>query len=344
VRAAVNARKLSVCLAVAALVGVRSAHAADPEEQKRSAELFKAGLAAGKGGDYARAEAAFRDSYALRPSASTLRNWAVAEMKLGKTVEALGHLRSAIGWTGWSAEQRRVVQENLDDAYAATGHLAIKTTDGAGVAVDGVVLEGSAPFDAVVDVADGKRQVEARLGTRVARAEVDAAAGKVVEVSVPLPVDAPPPVSVAPTASNNFVRVGTSTLPEGEASSTWWTPPHAVAVGLGATAAAGIGLGVYFDAASHAAASDAGALRASLSGGACAAATAPPQCGTLRDKIAVIHQDETFAYVSLAVGAAAAVGAVIVLAVVGPRATVRTGTVRWTPTIAPGAAGVAGAF
>ncbi|MGH7434853.1 MAG: hypothetical protein ACRENE_04195, partial [Polyangiaceae bacterium] len=326
-----------------ALLGVAGNARADGDEQKRSAEFFKAGLAAGKAADYAQAEAAFRASYALRLSASTLRNWALAEMKLGKMVEALAHLRLAAGWSGWTAEQRRIVQENLDDAYAATGHLAIKTMDGAHIAIDGVLLEAAAPLDTVVDVAAGMRNVDAGLGPRTARAEVDAQAGKVVDVTIPLPAEAPQPAPVR-SALVSEPMPARADVSSARDASTWWTAPHAVAVGLGATAALGAGLGVYFEAASHAASSDASTLRASIGPGACAGAAAPGQCGTLRDKIAAVHQDETLADLSFAVGGAAAVGAAVVLTVLAPKAALRTGTVRWAPAVAPGAAGVAGSF
>jgi hypothetical protein len=334
-----------VCLAAAALVGgARSALAADEDDANRSTELFKAGLAAGKSGDYAQAEAAFRGSYALRPSAATLRNLALAEMKLGKMVEALGHLRLAMSAGPWTAEQRRVVQANFDDAYAATGHLAIRTTDGARIAIDGVPLARSAPLDAVVDVAGGPRRLEARLGSRAAHAEVDAEPGRVLDVSLYLPPEPAPPDPTQTLPASGSVQPSSETSSERVASSSWWTAPHALAVGLGATAAAGAGLGAYFEAASQTAASDASFLRSSLGGGACTAATASAQCGALRDKIASIHQDETLAGVSFGVGAAAAIGLVVVLVVARPRDAVRTGALRLAPTVGPGAAGVAGSF
>jgi hypothetical protein len=258
-------------------------------------------------------------------------------------VEALAHLRLAVGWSGWTAEQRRVVQENLDDAYAATGHLAIRTTNGAHVAIDGVALEAAAPLDAVVDVAAGMRKVEAGLGPRTVRAEVDAQAGKIVEVTLLLPAEAAQPAPVKPAFVSDPTPPGAEVLSERDAP-TWWTVPHAVAVGVGATAVLGAGLGVYFEAASHAASSDASTLRASIAGGACAGVAAPAPCGALHDKIAAVHQDETLADLSFAVGGAAALGAVVVLTVLAPKAVVRTGAVRWTSALAPGAAGIAGSF
>jgi hypothetical protein len=105
----------------------------------------------------------------------------------------------------------------------------------------------------------------------------------------------------------------------------------------------GLGLGLYFHARSNAAASDAGSLRSALTG-QCTGPAIAPGCAMLRDKIAQVRTDETIADVALAAGATAIVGAAVVLALAGPSAVVRTGSVLWTPTIAPGAAGVAGSF
>ncbi len=265
-------------------------------------------------------------------------------------LEALGHLKVAVKSTGWTAEQRGIVQQNLDDAYAATGHISVKTTDGASIAIDGVVVEGTAPFDAPVDVTAGTRQLDARLGSQTAHAEVDATPGRIVEVSVPVAPTAQEMPGAPPTsATRTTVTEQERSLPlamadrEPARAVTWWTTPHMVAASLAATAVVGVGLGIYFDVTSHEAASDANALRAGLMG-ECAAAPVAPKCAALRDKIDTVHREETLEQVAFAVGAAAGVGAAIVLAVTGPGAVARTGSVRWAPVIAPGAAGVAGSF
>jgi hypothetical protein len=334
-------KPLSVlCLAACMVLGVRGARAADEDARRRSAVLFKEGVAAGKAGDYPRAEVAFRTSYWLVPSASTLRNWALTEMKRGKMVEALSHLKVALASSGWTPEQRAIVRQNLDDAYAATGHLSVKTAAGARVAIDGMLVEGAAPFDAPLDVMAGGRQVEAHLGAETARAEVEAAAGTIVEVDLAIaraPEDAPVAVRDAEPSPPTAPAAPT------QLTGRWWTPPRGVAVGLAATAVVGVGLGITFDMAAHAAASDANVWRTGLAGD-CAAVAAPPGCGALRDKIHATHVDETLEDVAFAAGAVAAAGAAVVLALARPGAAPRTGAVRWTPVITPQAAGVAGSF
>jgi hypothetical protein len=268
-------------------------------------------------------------------------------MHLGKLVEAFGHLKIALTAPGLTAEQRTIVQQNFDDAYRATGHLAVRTTEGARVAIDGVVVEGAAPFDGPLDVLPGSRQVEARLAADVAHAEVDAPAGQVVQVDLPIPAARPEPSGPSSAlnarTSANRELVGAHSPGEPSRATTWWTAPHAGAVGLAAAGAAGLALGVYFEASSNGAASDADSLRSSL-GGQCGGPAVALECTVLRDKIAEVRTDQAVAEVAFAAGATAVVAAVAMLALAGPSSRVRTGSVQWTPKIAPGAAGVAGSF
>jgi hypothetical protein len=334
-------------MAACLVFGARSARADDSGAHARSVTLFREGVIAGKAGDYPRAESAFRASYALSPSPSTLRNWALTEMRLGKMVEALGHLKLAAKAPGLTAEQRSIVAQNLDDAYAATGHVAVRTTEGAQVAIDGVPVEGAAPFEGPLDVAPGRRQIEARLGPASAHAEVDAPAGQIVEVSVPIaPLPAAKAAPAAPLAAPVLATDPARPPGAGGESSqaaTWWTPPHSVAVGLAGAAAVGLGLGLYFEARAQATASDVNGTRGSLTG-ACTGPSVPLGCAGLRDQIDAVHEDDVLKNVSLALGAAAGVGAAIVLVVAGPGAQAQIGSARWAPTVGPGSAGIRGSF
>jgi hypothetical protein len=283
-RFAVSVRHARLCIAACVLVWTSPATADEADARESSVALFKEGVVAGKAGDYARAEAAFRSSYALRPSGSTLRNWALTEMHLGKMVEALGHLKVALTAPGWTVEQWSIVQQNFDDAYSATGHLAVATTDGARVAVDGVAVEGAAPLGGPLDVLPGSRRVEARLGTAVANVEVDALAGQVVHVDLPVAPARPdrPEPSSALRPSTAQEEAGAQAAGEPSRATTWWTAPHVGAVGLTAAGAVGLGLGLYFDVRSRGAASDASRLRSALVGQCTGAGVAPgcPCCAT----------------------------------------------------------------
>jgi hypothetical protein len=335
-----------VCIAACVALSASPAAAGEANAPDASVVLFKEGVTAGKAGDFVRAEAAFRSSYAIRPSASTLRNWALTEMRRGKMVEALGHLREALKWPGWTAEQRSIVEQNLDDAYGATGHIEVRTTDGARVAVDGVFTDRVAPIEAPIDVTAGKRRVETRLGAEIARADVEAPPGQIVQVNLPVAspnqeTTAPSPASGAAPAARQLVGVQAPSAPSRTA--TWWSAPHATAVGLAAAGGLGVALGVYFEARSSSAASEVRSLRSALAG-QCTGLASAPGCAGLRDTIGQVYTDETLAGVAFAAGATAAVGAIVVLLLAGPGAVVRTGSVQWIPQFAPGAAGVAGQF
>jgi hypothetical protein len=338
-------RRHVLCAAACVVLCARTAQAGDGDAQERSAALFREGVTAGKAGDYAHAEIAFRTSYLLAPSPSTLRNWALTEMHLGKMVEALGHLKVAVRSAGWTAEQRALVQQNLDDAYAATGHLAVQTTKGASVAIDGVLAPGVAPFDGTVDVPPGHRQIDARLGSAIAHAEVDALPGAIVEVRIPLAE-----VATAPAATvAQLPAIAQEPSPSETAdrdpsrSATWWTPPHRATVLLGATALVGAALGLSLEVTSNAAASDANALRVGLTG-ACSGPSVAPGCAALRAKIDTVHEEDAIKDVGFAVAGAAGVAAVIVWAVAGRSRAIRTGAVRWTPIATPAGAGIEGSF
>ena len=342
----VSFRREMACAAACVVLGASPAAAGEANAPDPSVVLFKEGVTAGKAGDYTRAEAAFRSAYAIRPSASTLRNWALTEMRLGKMVEALGHLREALKWPGWTAEQRSIVEQNLDDAYGATGHIEVRTTDQARVAVDGVFSDRVAPIEAPLDVTAGRRRVEARLGAEVARADVEAPRGQIVHVDLPVAAasqetTAPAPASGAAPAARQLVGVQAPGAPSRTA--TWWSAPHTTAVGLAAAGGLGLVLGVYFEARSSSAASEVRSLRSALAG-QCTGLAGAPGCAGLRDTIGQVYTDETLAGVAFAAGATAAVGAAVVLLLAGPGAVVRTGSVQWIPQFAPGAAGVSGQF
>ena len=73
-RFAVSSRHARLCIAACVLLWTSRAPAGEADARERSVALFKEGVAAGKAGDYGRAEVAFRTSYLLAASPSALRN------------------------------------------------------------------------------------------------------------------------------------------------------------------------------------------------------------------------------------------------------------------------------
>jgi hypothetical protein len=259
-------------------------------------------------------------------------------MKLGRLVDGLKHLRDACRAQDLSDKRLEIARQDLEDAYAATGHVAIKTNDGAVASVDGVRLDGAAPFADPIDVMPGKHWIEVRIGDRVAREQLDALAGSLVEVNVALPETTEVTVGPRPAqAAPLLVSAAATQSPSDRerAPTTWWTTSHLFTIGLGATAVVATGVGIAFHIGAENAASDAGAMRSDVSRGACSGGAVPQACVQLRDKLDAVHRDDTVAKVSWVVGGAAAAGAVIAF-LAGPQGRVRTGSIEWRPTIGLG--------
>ena len=115
------------------VLGARGARAAEEDAQPRSAVLFKEAWASPpvRPATTRSAEVAFRTSYRpcrrARRFATGLNEDEARQYGRG----ALQLWRVALASSGWTPEQRAIVRQNFDDAYAATGHLSVKTAAGA---------------------------------------------------------------------------------------------------------------------------------------------------------------------------------------------------------------------
>ncbi len=325
-----------------AMLPARGAWADDGHE--RANALYRQGAAAALRGNHGEAYTDFAESYRLWPRGATLGNIGWAEVELGRVLEGLRHLKEAAQAPDLDDARRAVIQKNIEEVSSSIGHLAIQADEGAHVAIDGVTAAGTAPFAEPVDVLPGQRIIEVSMGTRTRRAAVDASAGKVVTADLRMEsaaLGAPFAAPVAPRAPILPPLAVPRDGPQGDrqASTTWWSLPRTLGVGLAATALVGVGAGVSFEAASQAAADSASRMRAGLGPGACTSGSASGACGALRDKLNAVHDDESVAHVAFVVGGAAAVGAAIALVVGGTRRdAAQASGVRWT--LGPAAADV----
>jgi hypothetical protein len=294
---------------LALLLLSRSATADDAET--RAHALFLEGVAAGQHSEYEHARAAFEESFRLFPRGSTLGNLGLFEVKTGRVLEGIKHLKEALGYPDVDARRRATMEDNLRDAHALVGHLAIDADESAQLTLDGATLGTAASLKDPVDVMPGHHVIEASVGPRSARKDVDANAGTTVQVDMRQasaekhglePSGARPAFESMPPPRAAFAA--------SPARESWWTPPHAVAVALSAATVAGLGLGIYFEATNQAAGQDVSRLRAAM-GGLCTPQGAGPQCGQLRDKIDSGRQDAAAGEVAYAIAGAAAVGAAI---------------------------------
>jgi hypothetical protein len=295
---------------VALLLLSRSATADDAET--RAHALFLEGVAAGQHSEYEHARAAFEESFRLFPRGSTLGNLGLFEVKTGRVLEGIKHLKEALGYPDVDARRRATMEDNLRDADAMVGRLAIDADATAQLTLDGADLGTAASLKDPVEVMPGHHVVEASVGQRSARKDVDANAGTTVQVDIRVEASAEkhglePPTARSTPESMPPPRAALAAPPGGES---WWTPSHTVAVALSAATVAGLGLGIYFEAANQAAGQDVSRLRAAM-GGLCTPQGAGPQCGQLRDKIDSGRQDATAGEVAYAITGAAAIGAAI---------------------------------
>ena len=93
-------------LVASALLATRVARAEDV--QTRAEVLFRAGITAGQQGQFDAAIAALRNRFGCCPRGSTLRNLAKSEIKQGRLLDGVRHLKQALGYADLSGDWRDV--------------------------------------------------------------------------------------------------------------------------------------------------------------------------------------------------------------------------------------------
>ncbi len=331
--------------ALASVVVASSALASDDSDRDRADGLFKDGLAASRAGDLERARRLFAASFELVQRPGTLGNLGETEVRLGRVVEGLGHLRSSLAMLGTSDPRRAVVQQDIDEACAKTGHLSIHAVRGATVSVDGSPVPGVAPLADPVDVLPGHRVVEARLAARTVRREVDAPAGSIVDVDLSELPRVPEPQPPSPPPPQVAIPIAPEPEQPGREGASWWTAPRIAGLGLGAGA---VGAGVaalVFHGLAQSASADGNGLRANLSNGSCVTPASSPECASLQSKSDTVHADDVAKTTSWVLAGTFAVGSVVslVLGAVGPaRSPVAATSLRLS--VGPGGMGLEGQF
>ncbi|MBV9945440.1 MAG: hypothetical protein JOZ69_01165 [Myxococcales bacterium] len=319
----------SSCLAAA----IASAPPVGAQDKAAEAHArFKEGVSAYERGEYERARVLFLQSAALVARGSVLRNLALAELELGRPVEALHHLRAALATRDLDAKRRSVAENDLRDAYAATAHVKIETTPGASVRIDDEALAGTAPFAEPVDLMPGKHVIVGTLGDRSARAEPDLPAGTVESVSLvlePTPPAATMPAEQAtkvPPASSEVAAdrplavpsqepIGTTSDAIATARPSFWTARRQIGMAtLLAGVASTIG-GVYFYAQANDERDRAQAARTQIAHPSdCRGSMTSSGCAELQGAFDAQRTDMVLNYVFVGVGAAGmALGATLLL-------------------------------
>ena len=309
-RSVMAAVPLVVMTNLAILTAPLAASAAGDDDVARELadESFQSGVRLFKKGDYQRALIEFAKANAVYPRGATMRNLGLCELKLGKPLDALKHFRGALQAADTKPEQRELAKQDLEDAYAQTGHILVHSNNGTAVLfVDGA--DKGQVSKEPVDVVAGHHVVEARVGPRTARAEVDATAGTTVTAEVSVSEPSPDP-SLAPAVPSAAVAPSIVSEPApllGEKPVSFWNARREVAVVVGAVGVASFVLSGVFAADSKSAASRAASLR----GGS---TTCTTTCTALDNAYSSQNSDATSSWVFLGIGIAGAVaGAVLLL-------------------------------
>jgi hypothetical protein len=303
-----RARHALAVLAVLALSPVSVAHAQDPSAAAAQAR-FNEGVAAYERRDFDRARVLFLQSVALQPRGSAFRNLGLCEMQMGRPVEALAHLRAALHLPDLDATRRTVTQNDLREAYAATGHLVIETADGATLAVDGEPVEGTAPFREPIDVTAGAHVLEAKSSDKKSLATVDARAGVLVVASLPIGGAGATTSSGAPLVASGPLSdtLLTGGPPAASSAPPFWNTRRAVGLGLVAAGIASAAVGIYFYTQANDAEDRNDAARAGLEPWSCSGPSQPAACGIASDARSTQQEDAVLNYVFLGAGGAAAI-------------------------------------
>jgi hypothetical protein len=280
----------------------------DPKAVTEAQERFREGNRLFDQGNYEGARVAYDQSLAIVPHGSTYRNLARAEMKLGDALGALRHLRMALKDPELDAKRRVITKREFDEAYAATGHLAVTTSLGASMMVDGGAVDGTAPFADAIDVTVGKHTLEAHLGSQSAKVDVDAKGGQVSSIDIALPPPGPPPAASVTNGAAPSPAPAMTTMPDvppPERAPSFWTVRREVGLGVAAVGLAALGTSVYFYTDGNSQRDRANALAAGLPTGACGGSSPATGCSDMQNARNAQSNDVTLRSVFIGGGAAA---------------------------------------
>jgi hypothetical protein len=331
-RWAVACGAMTLCL----LAAPASAQDSGAEARAR----FGEGVKAYEQGDFERARLLFLQSLALVPRGSVFRNLGLAEMELGRPVDALRHLRAALDLPDLDAKRRSLTENDIREAYGETGHIFVETEDGATLKVDGEAVEGKAPFKDPVDVMPGRHMLDASFAAKSAHMSVDAQAGHLVRAKLSLEAPAPARPPQPSMASTAVVAPPVLTTPRTTESPPaqerpFWNVRREIGTSLLVEGLVSTGVGLYFFTQATDAQNRADAARAGLAPWSCSGPSQPPACGVANDAWSAQSTDATLNYVFLGVGVASLVAGVAM--VLWPESSASVGI---RPSVTPRGAGL----
>lgn len=143
---------------------------------------FDAGIEAYRSQDYATASKHFEAAYDLRPHPVVLFNWALAESRLQKFVQALEHFETVLADPETPNDLRATLEEEKAKAERGVATIEVDAGGEGKIFVDEQVFEGKT---ASVRVNPGAYFVRVEIGGRdVVKREVTLKAGERIQVAV----------------------------------------------------------------------------------------------------------------------------------------------------------------
>lgn len=304
---------------------------------------FDEGLKRYAAHDYEGAWAAFTQAYSVLKSADVLWNLCMAELRSGRAVDAIRHIRAYLRDPRTTDADRARARKYLAEAHQKTAHVLLEVPVGSSVVVDGASVDAEIDAKEPIDVASGKHKVECKQGTASQSVELDLVVGQTVSVRFLPPSDGQAPATpTVTTVRAQHEAPGPDRAADGSGSST----KTILGLSLAGGALVAAGLGVGFLVASGSAGDDAARIRSTLSESTSGCYRSQTQaCRELSDAVgdeSTLKNVSTGAFVA---AGALAVGSAAVLLLWpsrgGPSLTGRPATGRLTvsPTTAGGGVG-----
>lgn len=223
---------------------------------------FDEGLRRYAARDYEGAWAAFTQAYSVLKSADVLWNLCMAELRSGRPLDSIRHIRAYLRDPRTTDADRARARKYLAEASQKTAHVVVDAPAGAKIAVDGhAEAEG---LTEPVDLEAGKHKVECKQGSIEQSVEVDLLAGQTVSVKFLPAQEGQTPASPTVVTVRSEAEAAPATAmverpAEGPGVRTW------LGFGLAGGALVATGVGVGFLVASAGAKDDAARLRSTLS-------------------------------------------------------------------------------
>jgi tetratricopeptide (TPR) repeat protein len=165
-----------VSLSLVAL-GARPGAAQSPAAEREATARLREGLELARIEKWEEARLAFRQAYALLPSAELLWNLAIAELNAGLPLEALRHFREYEGHPRAEANKREALGQLMERASHQLGHIKMDAAPGTTIQIDGTVSDPATWDGDSIDVAPGEHLVSAELAGAREDVKVTVAAG-----------------------------------------------------------------------------------------------------------------------------------------------------------------------